>query len=123
MTTRSRIVLVDDEPLFVEFVEKAIVAKFDAEVKSFEDPFKAWRELEQTDPDLLITGAIMPGLTGEEIVRRLMGRQVTYPILVVSGWSPTEQWVRECAQTFPDITFLGKPFTMEQLYTTISQHL
>ena len=65
----------------------------------------------------------MPWLAGEEIVRRLVDRKVTYPIIVGGGWPPTEEWVREYTAKYPNITYLRYPFTVEQLYERLSKHL
>lgn len=81
-----------------------------AEVLSFQNSETAWQELSREDPDLLITDDAMPGLWGQEICRRLLGRKVSYPIIVISGWPPTEEWVKECASRGLNIRFLPCPF-------------
>jgi DNA-binding NtrC family response regulator len=65
----------------------------------------------------------MPGLSGEELVRRLVERKVQYPIIVTSGWPPTEQWVRKYADTDFNITFLHCPFELSELYKEINRQL
>jgi FixJ family two-component response regulator len=89
-----RIVNVDDEEIVLDIVKAMIRAKFDVTIQSFQDSNEAWQELLRADPVLLITDNIMPGPTGEDLVRWLVQRQVQYPIVVTSGWPPTEQWVR-----------------------------
>jgi len=93
------------------------------DLRTFQDSKKAWQELAQRDPDLLITGANNGELSGEEIVRRLIEQKVAYPILVMSGWSPAEKWVKSFANKKPNISFLPKPFTTEQLHAEISKLL
>ena len=65
----------------------------------------------------------MGELSGEEIVRRLIEQKVAYPILVMSGWAPAEKWVKSFANKKPNISFLQKPFTTEQLHAEISKLL
>lgn len=123
-TSPFRIVLVHDEYWFTEMVETAILARFkNVTLQTYRDSNKAWLELSRTTPDLLIVGDVMPELDGEEIVRRLVDRKANYPIIVVLGWPPREQWVRNYADTNSNITFLRKPFPLEQLYGELSKHL
>ncbi len=104
-------VLVDDEEWLVEMMESAIREKFkNIDLRAFQDSKKAWQELSQRDPDILITGANMGELSGEEIVGRLIEQKATYPILVMSGWAPTEKWVKSFANKKPNISFLSEAF-------------
>lgn len=118
-----RIVHVDDEEIILEMVKTIIGAKFNVTIQSFQDSNEAWQELSRADPCLLITDDIMPGPTGEDLVRWLVQRQVPYPIIVTSGWPPTEQWVRNYTETNPNITFLRCPFTTDELCKQLRQHL
>jgi len=120
--TCPRVLLVDDEEFLVEMMKLAIVSKYDVALKSFTSSTAAWEELEQTDPDLLIVGGIMPQMSGEEIVRRLMERKSTYPILVVSGFL-SEEVVRGWFPAASNITFLKKPFTLDQLRAELDKYL
>ena len=65
----------------------------------------------------------MAGLTGVDVVRRLVDRKATYPIILVSGYPPVQQSVQECLDEAPNISFLRKPFTSEELYGEICKHL
>lgn len=114
-----RIVVVDDEELIVQIIAHTIRSKFDVAVLPFTSSPAAWQELERASPDMLIVGGMMPELLGEEIVRRLMARRATFPILVVSGYLSPEV-VLGWFPGAPNISFLRKPFTFEQLYADIN---
>ena len=116
-----RIVLVDDEEVMVQIIECMIRAKYDVAVKSFTSSLSAWEELERTAPDMLIVGGVMPPPCGEEIVRRLMARNVSYPILVVSGYLSADD-VLSWFPAAPNISFLQKPFDPGQLHAEIEKH-
>jgi DNA-binding response OmpR family regulator len=117
-------VLIDDEEWLVEMMELAIRNEYkNIDLRAFQDSKKAWQELAQRDPDILITGANMGELSGEEIVRRLIEQKVPYPILVMSGWAPAEEWVKSFANRKSNISFLQKPFKIEQLHVEISNLL
>ena len=119
-----RIVVIDDEEGVLQTFEIFIRDWFkDVTLLLFSNSSEAWQELLRADPDLLIARDKMPGLTGEDIVRRLADRRVTYPIIVGGGWPPTEEWVRKFTDKNSNITFLRYPFTVEQLYERLSNHL
>ena len=123
--TRSpRIVVVDDEDGCLEMFKRLIRDRFkDVTLLLFSNSNEAWQELARTDPDLLITRDKMPNLTGEDIVRRLMDRKITYPIIVDGGWPPTEQWVRELANRGLNVSFLLSPFAVEKFLKAVETAL
>ena len=115
---------INDEEVLLQLVKAIIGAKFNnVTIQSFQDSNEAWQELSRADPYLLITDDIMPGPTGEDLVRWLVQRHVQYPIAVTSGWPPTEQWVRNYTETNPKITFLRCPFTADELCKQLRHHL
>jgi len=75
----------------------------------------AWQELLREDPHLLITADAMPVLRGSEIVRRLLDRQASYPIIVSTPFARDEEWVRESASAGLNIQFLGMPWTIDDV--------
>lgn len=97
----------------------------DAAIVTFDDSEKAWQELSQTDPDLLITDYLMSRLNGKEILQRLLDRKAIYPIIVVSGFENTDLllWVRECASRGLNVTFLNLPFDIESLVKALETAL
>ena len=118
------IIHANDEDWFLEMVGLAIHAKFkNVIIQTCQNGEEAWERLLRADPEMLITDDKMPDLTGEDLVRRLAETGVPYPIIVTSGWPPTEQWVKEYAEKNWNITFLRCPFTSEQLYKELSKQL
>ena len=113
-----RIVLVDDEEFFVLILAQMLRSRYDATIQPFTSSQAAWEELERTAPDMLIVGGVMPPPCGEEIVRRLMARNVSYPILVVSGYLSTGD-VLSWFPAAPNISFLRKPFGSQQRYAAV----
>jgi FixJ family two-component response regulator len=116
-----RLVVVDDDEWFVEMTTMLIRSKFEVALTSFTFSVEARDELQRTDPDMLIVGGVMPEISGEEIVRGLMARKITYPILVVSGYLSSDV-VLGWFPGAPNISFLQKPFTVEQLVGEVEKH-
>src|ERR1035437_1990669 len=119
-----RIVVVDDDDDWLKFVEAMILDWFkDAETVTYNSSQAALRELEQRDPDLLITGDKMPRMTGEELVRRLIAKNVNYPILVLTGHDEAQQWVREYASRGFNVRFQPKRGVEHELKRSIEEIL
>jgi len=115
---------VDDDDLWLEFMVQFIRVCFsNAETVTFNSPQAALRELEQRDPDLLITGDKMPRMTGEELVRRLLAKNVNYPILVLTGHDEAQQWVRKYASRGFNVGFQPKRGVEHELKRSIEKIL
>ena len=123
-TRPIRIVLVNDEDHILQMTE-LVLGKFltDALVLSLRNSRTAWHVLSRMNPDLLITDDKMPELTGEEICGRLLAKKISYPVIVNSGWPPTEQWVHECESQGMRIRFLPGPFSMEDFRKALDSSL
>ncbi|HEV2452867.1 MAG TPA: response regulator [Verrucomicrobiae bacterium] len=136
-TTRQfRVVHVDDEDWVLGMVGTVIDRKFsNVVVRRFQNGDKAWRNLLQSDPDLLITDLFnnnVPGRkedhgkSGYELLSLLTQKNVKYPILVISGSlaiQDTLQKVRQLADSNLNIKFLKKPFTPDELCMELSKYI
>jgi DNA-binding NtrC family response regulator len=119
-----RIVMVNDEPYVLQSFEIVLRDWFKLGTPLlYLNPFEAWQELCQTDPDLLITGDAMPGLRGSEICQRLLARKVSYPIIVNSTWEPTETWARDLANRGLNVSFLPLPAQLADLRNLVEAAL
>ena len=61
--------------------------------------------------DLLITDYAMPRMSGAELVRQIRGERADFPALIITGYAQTDL----NASDSPDVRFLTKPFTADQL--------
>lgn len=66
---------------------------------------------------LMITDMMLPGMTGGELVAQLRLTQSTVPVIITSGYSA--EFTRERAGVGDDITFLAKPFALDELARTV----
>jgi two-component system, LytTR family, response regulator len=72
MSTKTRVFLVDDEPLAIERLQRMLAVSEQIEVVGHNtDPTRALREIEALRPDTLFLDIEMPALTGFELVSRL----------------------------------------------------
>jgi CheY-like chemotaxis protein len=75
-------------------------------------------EADHGDIDLLLTDARMPGMSGIELARTLVGRRPGLPVLVMSGYS--DETLSLGGQPIP---LLSKPFTPRQLRQKVAEIL
>jgi FixJ family two-component response regulator len=124
-TRPLKIVIVNDEEGPLQSFKIIIQHWFgkNVELLLFENSDDAWIALTKSDPDLLITDDKMPGLTGEEICRRLLYKKTNYPIIVDSPWEPTEQWVQEFASRGLSVSFLPVPCDAECILSAVEAAL
>jgi DNA-binding NtrC family response regulator len=123
-TCPLRIVHVDDEDVLLQAVEIICRGRFkELELLQFQNSVTAFRLLKQFNPDLLITDDRMPQVGGSDIVAMLAERKARFPIIVVSAWEPTSQWVQQFANDGLRISHLPAPFTIDQFFVQISKHL
>jgi PAS domain S-box-containing protein len=77
-------------------------------------------ELFRKDPgafDLLITDYAMPRMSGAELVRQVRSQAEDFPALIITGYAQADFNASES----PDVRFLAKPFTAEQLKTALRE--
>jgi DNA-binding NtrC family response regulator len=119
------IVQLDDEEPLLELVAALLKQRFTHfQLLQFQHSPSAWRVLTEGRPDLLITNDIMGEdreWNGEGIVRRLVGRGVSYPILMLSGWPPSEIWAEQMKTDYRKFAFLANPFTPVEFYRELDR--
>jgi CheY-like chemotaxis protein len=64
-------------------------------------------------PDLLLTDHLMPGMSGTDLSRTLLGRWGRLPVVVVSGYAESEGIA-------PDLPRLTKPFRNDELESSLA---
>jgi CheY-like chemotaxis protein/two-component sensor histidine kinase len=108
------ILAVDDDPLVLENTS-AMLAAQGHKVLSANSAKEALEVLGKEGVDLIITDYAMPGMTGEELAKRVMADAPQLPILMVSGYASLPERARS---TVPR---LGKPFKEQELSRAISK--
>lgn len=110
-----RALVVEDRPALLEVLERTM-ALLGMEVTAVPTADQAWQHVEEHGiPDLLVSDIMMPGaLDGQELALRLQKLSPKLPIVLISGYSDNVD---------SDMTFLSKPFSMDQLKAAILEAL
>lgn len=106
---KPKLVYLDDEPQLFEFIFEGFTDRF--QFHKFTDGDQAWEELSKADPDVFITDISHLGSDGYELMKRLAAKKVTYPILVVTGYTDPAFEIF-CKKQYPKlkVTVIFKPF-------------
>jgi two-component system, chemotaxis family, chemotaxis protein CheY len=112
-----RIMIVDDSPMMRAFIKRVIsMSGVDVqEILEAGDGQEALDTLDRMPVDLIFTDINMPGMNGEELVRRVAAREDTkhIPIIVVSTDGSIVR--RDNLGTLGVVGYLVKPFSPEVL--------
>jgi len=116
MTAARQLLIVDDEPAVLELLKRylerigyAVDASPNAEAAL--DLFEAAPERY----DLVITDLKLPGMGGEELLKRMRERKTTLRALISSGYPHHP--------TLPNVGFLLKPYLPKMMVEVIEQML
>lgn len=115
-TERPRILLVDDDEAITGALA-AFLGRSGFDVRVAEDGRAGLAEVERKVPDLVVCDVIMPHVDGREFVRRIRGRQLWLPILLLTQVG--ESWERSAALDEGADDYLNKPFDPHELISRI----
>ncbi len=116
MTSRPRVLVVDDEPLMARAVQRALNDEFDVRVEL--SAVKARERLASGERfDLILSDLMMPEMTGADLFRWMEQEcpDQAARVLFVTGGSH-EEALQQFLQTVSD-RVVSKPFDRQQLVT------
>jgi CheY-like chemotaxis protein len=117
----ARILIVDDEPSILSFVEKAMqIAGYQTVTAA--SARAALAECESKGvPDLLLTDYKMPGMDGDVLAAQLRQREPDLKVLYLTGYA--DQLFAERGNLWRSEAFLEKPCTVQGLLEAVSMML
>jgi two-component system response regulator MprA len=114
----ATVVVVDDDPCFVELLERLLDAAGLA-AEGFTDPLVALDRLRRgPPPDLILLDCIMPGMTGVELLEALVDAGVTTPVVMMTALSDPSFCVH-----LEQVSVLNKPFQLDDLLAEIDARI
>jgi DNA-binding NtrC family response regulator len=112
MTSGTRILIVDDEPIVGERL-KASLERVGFTVDAFISSLEALDRLDHQTYDILVTDLKMQNPDGMELLKAAKQRQPTIKAVVITGFATKE--VAENAFSAGAVHFLAKPFKLSHL--------
>ncbi len=107
-----RILLVDDEDLFLEVVSENLLVMGHS-VDCFTDPTAALENFYKQRYDLVITDRAMPGMTGDQLAMRAREYQPSIPVVLLTGFGNI---IKQSGEQPPNISeVLPKPLSQQML--------
>jgi CheY-like chemotaxis protein len=117
----ARILIVDDEPSILSFVEKAMrIAGYQTLTALSARAALAACETKGV-PDLLLTDYKMPGMDGDALAALLRQREPDLKVLYLTGYA--DQLFNERGNLWRSEAFLEKPCTVQGLLEAVSMML
>jgi DNA-binding response OmpR family regulator len=121
MKLRGRILIVDDEPINLEFFD-VMLSKLGFQVEKAVDGEEALEKIQSTNPDLIILDNIMPKLSGWEVTRMLKHdaayrRYRNTPIIMFSAMNEVKDRIEGFEQGVDD--YITKPFNFTEVLARI----
>ena len=116
----GRILVIDDEQRILSFVRRGLEAEGMA-VDCASDGEEGLRRALNHPYDLVVLDLVMPGLDGHEVLRRILARKPSQPILILSALSDTASKVRSLERGAED--YITKPFSLEELLARVRARL
>jgi two-component system OmpR family response regulator len=112
----ARLLVVDDEPNIRELLSASLrYAGFD--VATAADGQEALRLARGSRPDLLVLDVMMPGVDGFEVVRRMRGEGLQFPVLFLTARDSTDDKIT--GLTLGGDDYVTKPFSLEEVVARI----
>jgi two-component system response regulator MprA len=109
---RDRVLVVDDDPPLRRMLARTLAAE-GYEVTVAGDGGGALAEAERTAPDVIVLDVAMPGLDGLTVARRLRGKGLPTPILMLTARDAVPDRVAGLEAGADD--YLVKPFAVQEL--------
>jgi DNA-binding response OmpR family regulator len=116
----SRILIAEDEPRISSFLEKGLRAN-GFSTKVVEDGSEAAELARDADFDLMILDLGLPGLDGQEVLRRVRARKERLPVVILTARHTVSDTVAGLDEGADD--YVTKPFRFEELLARVRARL
>ena len=109
--TKETVWVVDDDRSIRWVLEKAF-KQADMEVKSFENAGGVLKDLEESEPDAIISDVRMPGMDGLELLTQIHSKHPDLPVIIITAHSDLDSAVS--AYQGGAFEYLPKPFDVDE---------
>src|SRR3989338_5506038 len=117
---RKKILIVDDEPLNLELLERELAAH-DYTVESARNGEEALEKVDSFVPDLILLDYMMPDMSGLEVLKELRRRGHRLPVVMITAYATSERLAEARKEGAWDL--VAKPFDADHLRIVIERAL
>ena len=117
---REKILIVDDEPLNLELLERELTAH-DYTVESARDGEEALKKADSFLPDLIFLDYMMPDMSGLEVLKEIRSKGNDVPVVMITAYGTIERAAEAMKEGAYDL--VTKPFDPDHLRIVIEKAL
>ena len=118
----AKVMVVDDEPDLRNLV-KLIMEREGFKVETARDGEDFLSKVDSFSPDLVLLDVMMPGLTTKEILEKLNEKKNRPKIVLLTVVRFSDEEREKLFKMGGIVDYITKPFDLQQLTSTISQHI
>ena len=118
---QGRLLVIDDDPFLLATLKEQLVAEGFEVVSQAESLFEAFREIDETNPDLVILDIRLADGNGVKVCRELRDRGFTRPIIMLTGHN-AEQDIIACLEAGAN-DYVIKPMRMSDLLARVKSQM
>jgi DNA-binding NtrC family response regulator len=120
MNSKKKLLVIDDEPIILEGVRR-ILEPGSYHVETFASGLAALERIKQETFDLVITDLKMPGMSGLEVLKEIKESQPDLPVIFITGYTSVDGAVE--VMKLGAVDYIAKPFTPEEMLSTVKRAL
>lgn len=122
MSQKAKILIVDDEPFNVDYLEQEL-EDLDYEIITASNGQEALEKIHSEQPDLILLDLMMPVLDGFAVLEEIKADTFlrTTPVIIVSAANDSKSVVKGIKQGADD--YITKPIDAEHLKSKLKEHL
>jgi CheY-like chemotaxis protein len=120
MMQRHDILVVDDEQVILDAVKKICTLEH-LSIDIASEAASVLEKIERNSYRLILCDIMMPGISGFQFLFELQKMGIDIPIIMITGYTTTENTIVSLRNGAID--FLPKPFTIDELWSTIKRGL
>ncbi|HVN71654.1 MAG TPA: sigma-54 dependent transcriptional regulator [Desulfomonilia bacterium] len=122
MEDKKKILLVDDEEVFLEQLKDALEqSSLALQIDTASDGIEALRKIEKNQHDIVITDIKMPNMDGYSLLKEIHNRYPSTYVVVITAFGSISGAVE--AMKYGAYDFLEKPFNMDTLEISLTKML
>ena len=115
----GRILIVDDEPDFREMLN-LMLRKEGFETAIAENGEDFLNKIDDFQPDLVTLDVMMPGLTTEEILEKIIKKKCKPKIILLTVVRYSEEALEEILKKSNIVAYIDKPFDLDDFIDTVN---